>query len=117
MAEIKDVISWALLSAGGLFVLVGGIGALRMPNLYTRMHAASVTDTLGAILVVSGLMLQSGLSLPTVKLAITLLFLLTTSPTSSYALASAALLSGIRPDAGRAADRTHEYERTSGGKG
>jgi multicomponent Na+:H+ antiporter subunit G len=115
MAGMLDFTSWALLSAGGLFVLIGGIGALRMPNLYPRMHAASVTDTLGAILVLTGLMLQSGLSLPTVKLAITLGFLLTTSPTSSYALASAALLSGIRPDAGRAADRTHEDERTSGG--
>jgi multicomponent Na+:H+ antiporter subunit G len=40
-------VSWLLLSAGGVFVLIGGIGALRMPNLYTRMHAASVTDSWG----------------------------------------------------------------------
>ena len=46
-----DILSWVLLTAGGVFVLVGGIGALRMPNLYTRMHAASVTDTMGAVLV------------------------------------------------------------------
>ncbi len=115
MATLIDIVSWTLLSAGGLFVLVGGIGALRMPNLYTRMHAASVTDTLGAILVLTGLMLQAGLTLATVKLAVVLLFLLITSPTASYALASAALLSGIRPDAGRTADRTHEHERTGGG--
>jgi multicomponent Na+:H+ antiporter subunit G len=114
MAALQDVVSWTLLSAGGLFVLVGGIGALRMPNLYTRMHAASVTDTLGAILVLAGLMLEAGLSLATVKLAATLLFLLLTSPTSSYALASAALLTGIRPDAGRAADHTHDERRTGG---
>jgi multicomponent Na+:H+ antiporter subunit G len=114
MAAVLDVVSWALLSAGGLFVLIGGIGALRMPNLYTRMHAASVTDTLGAILVLAGLMLQAGLTLATVKLVIILLFMLATSPTASYALASAALLSGIRPDAGRAADHTHDDQRPRG---
>ncbi len=99
-----DILSWILLSAGGLFVLVGGIGALRMPNLYTRMHAASVTDTMGAVLVLAGVMVQAGLSLATIKLAAILLFLLITGPTASYALAHAALLAGIKPDAGRAAD-------------
>ena len=114
MAMAQDIVSWLLLSAGGLFVLVGGIGALRMPNLYTRMHAASVTDTMGAALVIAGIMLQAGLSLATIKLAAILLFLLITSPTSSYALASAALLAGIRPDAGQAADRTHDDAVTDG---
>ena len=106
MAMLLDIVSWVLLSAGGAFVLIGGIGALRMPNLYTRMHAASVTDTMGAALVLAGVMVQAGLSLATIKLVAILLFLLITSPTSSYALASAALLAGIRPDAGRAADNT-----------
>jgi len=92
-----DVLSWTLLTLGGLAVLVGGIGALRMPDLYTRMHAASVTDSLGAILVIAGIMLQAGLSLATIKLAAILLFLLLTSPTSSNALASAALLAGTKP--------------------
>jgi multicomponent Na+:H+ antiporter subunit G len=105
METVLDLVSWVLLSAGGVFVLIGGIGALRMPNLYTRMHAASVTDTMGAALVLTGVMLQAGLSLATIKLAAILLFLLITSPTASYALASAALLAGIRPDAGQAADQ------------
>ena len=99
-----DILSWLLLTAGGVFVLVGGIGALRMPNLYTRMHAASVTDTMGAVLVIAGAMVQAGPSLVAVKLAAILLFLLITSPTASYALASAALLAGIKPSAGSAAD-------------
>jgi multicomponent Na+:H+ antiporter subunit G len=99
-----DILSWALLSAGGVFVLVGGIGALRMPNLYTRMHAASVTDTMGAILVIAGVMVQAGLTLVTIKLAAIMVFLLITSPTASYALANAAILAGIKPDAGSAAD-------------
>ena len=97
MTVLLDIVSWLLLTLGGLFVLVGGIGALRMPNLYTRMHAASVTDTMGAVLVIAGIMLQAGLSLATIKLAAILLFLLFTSPTASNALASAALLAGMQP--------------------
>jgi len=97
MHAILDILSWVLLTLGGLAVLVGGIGALRMPDLYTRMHAASVTDSLGAILVLTGIMLQAGLTLATIKLAAILLFLLLTSPTSSNALASAALIAGTRP--------------------
>lgn len=97
MDVILDILSWVLLTLGGAAVLVGGIGALRMPDLYTRMHAASVTDSLGAILVIFGVMLQAGLSLAAFKLAAILLFLLLTSPTSSNALVSAALLAGKRP--------------------
>ncbi len=99
MSLFIDLVSAVLMSAGGFFVFVGGLGALRMPGLYTRMHAASVTDAMGAILVLSGIMLQSGLTLPTVKLAAILAFLLMTSPTASYALANAALLAGVRGDA------------------
>lgn len=98
MELVLDMISWALLSAGGVFVLIGGIGALRMPNLYTRMHAASVTDSVGAVLVLVGIMVQAGLSLATIKLGAILIFLLITGPTSSYALASAAVLAGLKPE-------------------
>ena len=97
MTTLIDILSWVLLTLGGLSVLIGGIGALRMPDLYTRMHAASVTDSMGAILVLGGVMLQAGFSLATIKLIAVLLFLLLTSPTSSNALASAALLAGTRP--------------------
>ena len=98
MAVIVDVASWILLTLGGFFVLVGGIGALRMPDLYTRMHAASVTDSLGAMLVIAGAMLQAGFTLAAVKLAAILIFLLFTSPTAANALASAALLAGVDPE-------------------
>ncbi len=86
-----------LAASGGLFVLIGGIGALRMPDLYTRMHAASLTDTLGSLLILSSLMLQYGLSLATLKLCAIAIFLLFTSPVSTYALGNAALLSGHKP--------------------
>ena len=91
---VVDTVSWSLIVGGSFFVVVGGIGALRMPDLFTRMHAASVTDSLAPILILSGLMLQSGLNLYTVKLFAILLFLLLSGPAASNALASAALLSG-----------------------
>lgn len=97
MDAFIDILSWLLLSLGGVFVFIGGLGALRMPDLYTRMHAASLTDTMGAVLVIAGVMLQAGLSLAFVKLGAILIFLLFTSPTATNALASAALLSGLRP--------------------
>ena len=96
MDVVVDIASWILLTVGGTFVFLGGIGALRMPDLYTRMHAASVTDSAGAILILGGIILQAGFSLAAIKLAAILLFLLFTSPTASNALASAALLAGTR---------------------
>ena len=95
---IIDILSWVLLLVGGGFVFVGGIGSLRLPNFYTRMHAASLTDTMGAILIIAGMMLQAGLTLATIKLLAILVFLLLTGPTATYALANAALLSGLKPD-------------------
>ncbi len=100
MALVIDILSWIMLTAGGAFVFIGGLGALRMPNLYTRMHAASLTDTMAAVLILGGIMLQAGLTLATIKLAAILLFLLFTSPTASNALASAAILSGLQPEEG-----------------
>lgn len=100
MTMAIDILSWTMLTAGGVFVFIGGLGALRMPNLYTRMHAASLTDTMAAVLILAGIMLQAGLSLASIKLAAILLFLLLTSPTASNALASAAILSGLQPDEG-----------------
>jgi multicomponent Na+:H+ antiporter subunit G len=100
MTMVIDILSWIMLTAGGAFVFIGGLGALRMPNLYTRMHAASLTDTMAAVLVLGGIMLQAGATLASIKLAAILLFLLITSPTASNALASAAILSGLQPDEG-----------------
>ncbi len=92
-----DVLSWILLLLGGGFVLVGGIGVIRMPDLYTRMHAASLTDTLGTLCILGGIGLQAGLTLASIKLAAIAIFLLLTGPTATYALANAALMSGVLP--------------------
>lgn len=97
MSAVVDGASWALLVSGGVFCVIGALGLLRMPDFYTRMHAASVTDTLGAGLILAGLMLQAGLTLVTVKLFMILLLLLFTSPTATHALARAAFVHGLRP--------------------
>jgi multicomponent Na+:H+ antiporter subunit G len=80
-----------------LLVVVGGVGVLRMPDFFTRLHAAGITDTLAAGLVLIGLMFQGGFSQVTIKLVLILIFLLFTSPTSSHALAKAALADGLQP--------------------
>ena len=97
MSAAIDALSWAALVAGGFFCLAGAVGLLRMPDFYTRMHAASVTDTLGAGLVLAGLILQAGLSLVTAKLLVIGLLLFFTSPTASHALARAAFVRDVKP--------------------
>ncbi len=91
------VLSGALLLAGSLFALVGGIGILRLPDLFTRLHAAGITDTMGAGLILAGLTIHGGMSLVTVKLVLILCFLWYSSPVSTYALARAALAGGQEP--------------------
>ena len=94
---VLDLLSLLLLG-GGLFLgFSGALGVLRFPDFYTRIHAAGVTDTLSAGLILGALMLQAGLSLVTAKLALILLFLWYTSPVASHALARAAMHAGLRP--------------------
>lgn len=109
---VLDIFSWVLLILGGVCVLIGGIGGLRLPNFYTRIHAASLTDTMGAILIFVGMMLQSGLTLATLKLFAIMLFLLLTGPTATYALANAALLSGLLPHTDKENDEAEKEGTT-----
>ena len=95
--SIIDMLSWAILVLGAIFCVIGGLGLLRFPDFYSRLHGAGITDTLGAGLVLLGLMLQGGWSMITVKLVIILTFLWLTSPTSTHALAKAAQSSGLEP--------------------
>ena len=97
MALIVDVLSWICLLGGGIFLLIGALGVLRLPDFYTRLHAVSICDTLGAGLVLVGLMLQGGLSLVTVKLLLMFYFMMFTGPTAVHALAEAALQGKLKP--------------------
>lgn len=97
MAILADLMSWALVLGGCFFILVGALGLIRMPDIFTRLHAGGVMDTMGAGMILAGLMFQTGLSLVTVKLVLVLAFVWFSSPVSTYALARAALKSGEEP--------------------
>jgi multicomponent Na+:H+ antiporter subunit G len=97
MSTAIDILSWICLVVGGVFCCIGALGLLRMPDFYTRMHAASVIDTLGAGLILLGLCLQAGWTLVTVKLLMIGLLIFFASPTATHALARAAMARGLKP--------------------
>jgi len=79
LTSIPDVVSWVCLISGSIFCIIGAIGLLRMPDFWTRTHAAGITDTMGA-----------GLILVAVKLVMILAFLYLAGPTAGHALYRAA---------------------------
>lgn len=91
-------VSGIFLITGGLFGILGGIGLLRFPDFYSRLHAAGITDTLCAFLIIVGLMIQAGLALISIKLLLILIFMVFTAPTASHALARAGLAAGDDPN-------------------
>jgi len=97
MLFVLELISALFLLAGSFLCISGGVGILRFPDFYTRMHAVGVTDSLALGLVIIGLMLQSPATIVTIKLIMILLLGLLISPAASHALAKAALHSGVQP--------------------
>lgn len=89
------LLSWVSILMGSGLVLLGSIGFFRLPDFWTRLHAASVIDSGGMILIVLGMSLHSGLSLVTVKLILIAVFLIITGPTATHAVANAAKVSGL----------------------
>lgn len=94
---ILAFISGIFLLTGGIFGILGGIGLLRFPDFYSRLHAAGITDTLCAFLIIIGLVIQAGLALVSIKLMLILIFMVFTAPTASHALARAGLAAGDDP--------------------
>jgi multicomponent Na+:H+ antiporter subunit G len=95
-----SVIEWAaaaFIVLGIGFMLVGSIGVIRLPDFYSRTHAASKTDTLGILLVIVGLMILEGFTINMGKLAFVLIFVALANPIGSHALARAAMESGLKP--------------------
>lgn len=95
---ILDLLTWLALLSGVFFIGVGSAGLLRMPDFYTRLHAAGIIDTLGAGLILIGLMFQGGWTQVTIKLILILLFLWFTSPTATHSLVKAALSDPENPE-------------------
>ncbi|MDB2414261.1 monovalent cation/H(+) antiporter subunit G [Rickettsiales bacterium] len=97
MDQLLEIASWFFMIAGAFFVLTGSLGLLRMPDFYTRLHPAGVTDSFGAPLILVGIALQSSDSVFIGKIVLLIIFLFLTGPTSTHAVAKSAMLSGVRP--------------------
>ena len=89
--------SWVLILLGSFFTIVGAFGIVRMPEIFTRMHAASVTDTFGIGFLILGMGLQAGFDLVTLKLVFLLALFFFTGPVVTHALAQACLHEGVKP--------------------
>ena len=98
MTLVVDLASWALILAGSFFIVAGAIGMLRLPDVYTRMHSASLIDTMGAGFLFAGLMLQAGFNQVSLKLLFILLLFFFTGPVITHALAQAAMVAKIEPE-------------------
>lgn len=97
MSVVLDILGWAALLAGGFFTIVGAVGLQRMPDLFTRMHAVSVSDTLGVSCLVVGMLLQTDSWAVGVRLVIILLVIWAAGAVATHALARAALHDGQWP--------------------
>ncbi|MBL4791114.1 MAG: monovalent cation/H(+) antiporter subunit G [Kordiimonadaceae bacterium] len=97
MDTILQVSSGLCLFFGSVLCVAGGVGLIRFPDFYTRMHAVGVSDTLAAGLILIGLMLRAPDALVGIKLIMILLMTLFINPTASHALAKAAMQNGLRP--------------------
>lgn len=97
METILDILSWLLLLSGGFFCITAGVGLVRMPDLFTRAHAASILDSMGAGLILFGLALQAPNYLVALKLLFTFFFLMITGLAAVHALALTVNVAGINP--------------------
>jgi len=118
MDAALDALSWMFIVGGIVFSLIGGYGLLKLKDVYARLHAASLIDTLGVGLIMTGLMFQAGLTLVTAKLALILIFVFFTSPTATFALARAAINHDVLPEVDTDEERAMAHEtKTDNGAG
>ncbi|MAP95888.1 MAG: sodium:proton antiporter [Ponticaulis sp.] len=126
MTEVLDTVIAAVLSegwrhwVGSILCLIGAVstviaavGVLRFPDFYTRLHAASVTDTLGALTLLAGMALLAPGIFIVIKMILIGLFLVLTGPTSAHAIANAAYTAGLEPLIGKFRDLKDEDEGES----
>jgi multicomponent Na+:H+ antiporter subunit G len=93
----REFLASALILWGLVFIVVASIGVLRLPDFYTRLHAQSKCDTLGAALFLGGIAIYLGWSLIALKVLAILVFLAVGNPLAAHALGRAALRSGLKP--------------------
>ena len=93
----REWIGGGLTVIGGIFMVIGALGLLRMPDVFSRLHASSIIDTAGGGLILSGLIVLEGFSLVTVKLVFIILMFGMFGPVAAHAVARAAIYAGIKP--------------------
>lgn len=94
---IQSILAAALIIAGGIFFLIGTIGLLRLPDFYTRVHAVTKCDALGAGMVLLGLAVLAGFDGNGIRIIALIALVLLSSPTAGHALARAAWRAGLEP--------------------
>jgi multicomponent Na+:H+ antiporter subunit G len=106
IAEIINIIVYILLALGVFFNLLAGLGLLRFPDVYTRLHAGTKCTTFGSIFICGSVILlglkmwfmgNSDGSTFVIHTAAALIAILITNPTGAHALARAAHRSGVKP--------------------
>ncbi len=97
MSVLQNGVAGVLIVLGLIIMLVGSIGILRLPDFYTRSHAASKVDTTGIIFLLLGLAVLQGWNLAMVKLMIAVAIIMLANPVAIHALSRAAWMHGERP--------------------
>ena len=90
MEYLSEIFSWIFILLGSLLILIGSIGLIRLPDFWSRLHGASITDTGGVLFLLIGMMIQAGSIWVFLKLVAIGIFLFVSSPTASHAIANAA---------------------------
>lgn len=96
-SEIQSILTILFVIGGIFFLFIGSLGTVRMPGFYSRTHATSKSDTLGLLLVITGLIIYEGWNINSAKLFLILLFIALSNPIGSHALARAAYITGLKP--------------------
>ena len=98
MEYLSEIFSWIFILLGSLLILIGSIGLIRLPDFWSRLHGASITDTGGVLFLLIGMMIQAGSIWIFLKLVAIGIFLFVSSPTASHAIANAAYVTfGYNP--------------------
>ena len=92
-----DIVSIIFMVAGLFFMIVAAIGVIRLPDVFSRSHAVSLTDSLGAFLMLVGIALHEGLNKNMLKILVVIALLYILNPVISHATLRAALRSGLKP--------------------
>jgi len=93
----QTIVAIILMLGGAFFLTVSALGLLRLPDFYARTHAVGKSETLGSILMLSGLAVYNGWELSTFKILFIVFFVLIANPTATHAIARAALRTGLQP--------------------